>query len=235
MVDQPQHLTAVADSDAAGITGVAEPLNLDAIRSATLHTDPWTYAVVTDTFTTAEARTALTDTYPVSGFKQLSQDDDVKQFVMEVRNDITLRDVADPCPWQSFLRQVHGPAYRDAMQQLTGLDLSDAILKVAFYRYPPNAWFGPHRDDERKLISHIFYCNPEWPDGVGGRLLINGSNDMTDVHSTVTPLMGTSVAVVRSDASWHSIEPVSGEHDFTRKSFIAHFYKPGSEVDFYDR
>ncbi|HEX8627567.1 MAG TPA: 2OG-Fe(II) oxygenase, partial [Catenuloplanes sp.] len=122
-----------------------------------------------------------------------------------------------------------------AMQDLTGLDLTDAILKVAFYRYGPNCWFGPHRDDERKFVSHIIYCNPNWPTDAGGHLLINRTNNMDDVHSKVAPQAGTSVVVVRSDTSWHSIEPVSAQNGRCRRSLIAHFYKPGSDVNFYDR
>jgi hypothetical protein len=233
VADQPQQLTAPGPAD----SGIADdgPINLHAIRTATLHRAPWCYAVIADTFVNDLAMADLVATYPTARFRQVTQNDEYKQFVVQARNDIQLRDLGDPCPWQRFLRQVTGPAYRAAMQDLTGLDLTEAILKVAFYRYPPDAWFSPHPDDERKLLSHIFYINAVWPDDAGGRLLIHARKDPDDVHASVVPLVGTSVAVVRSDNSWHSVQPVAAGCGLTRQSLIAHFYQPGSDVSFYDR
>jgi hypothetical protein len=57
---------------------------------------------------------------------------------------------------------------------------------------------------------------------------------MDDVHTCVAPVAGTSVVVVRSDSSWHSVQPVYPGHGGHRRSLIAHFYRPGSDVDFYD-
>jgi hypothetical protein len=74
-----------------------------------------------------------------------------------------------------------------------------------------------------------------WPDDAGGRLLIHSRKDVTGVHAQVVPLAGTSVVVVRSDNSWHSVEPVNPGCGLTRQSLIAHFYTPGSDVSFYDR
>ncbi|GAA3348746.1 hypothetical protein GCM10020358_68370 [Amorphoplanes nipponensis] len=209
-------------------------LNFAGIRTATLVTDPWTHAVIRDTFVDDTARDALSSTYPTAGFQRLSQDDDKKQFTMEVRNDLDVRE-GDLCPWQQFLAELWSPDYLKAMTELTGLDLDGAEIHAAFYRYPPECWFGPHTDDERKLFSHIIYMAPEWPENAGGRLLINRSKDMTDICDTVIPQAGTSVVVVRSDTSWHSIEPVDPQRGLTRKSIILHAYKPGSNVDFYQR
>ena len=231
MVDHAQPVTPTPPAWATSAQG---PLNIQAIRTATLHRQPWSHAVITDTFSTGDALAALVDTYPTAGFTRLSQDNPDKRFIIEARNDLRLRDASDPCPWQALLAQLTGPAYRQAMQDMTGLDLGDAVLKIAFYRYGPSCWFGPHRDDEQKLVSHIIYFNAQWPDDAGGNLLINRSADMGDVHSRVRPVAGTSVAVVRSDSSWHSVQPVHPDRDYTRKSVIAHFYKPGSAVDFYD-
>lgn len=227
MADQLDQLTAPA-----AVTG--RFLNFDAIRGGTLVTDPWTHAIIRDTFVDDAVRGTLTSTYPTAGFTRLSQDDELKQFTMEVRNDLEIR-AGDPCPWQQFLAELWSADYLTAIAELTGLDLADAEVHAALYRYPPQCWFGPHTDDERKLFSHIIYMNPQWPDGAGGRLLVNGAKDMTDVRDAVVPLAGTSVVVVRSDNSWHSIEPVDPTLGFTRQSIILHAYKPGSNVDFYQR
>ncbi|GGJ75323.1 hypothetical protein GCM10010123_01670 [Pilimelia anulata] len=213
---------------------VTAPLNLAAIRGATVHTQPWTYAIIGDTFASPAITEALTISYPTHGFKRLSQTGTDKNFTLEARNDITLRGPNDPCPWQQLLRQLTDTPYRNALQALTGADLTDAVLKIAFYRYGPDAWFSPHRDDERKLLSHIFYFNTDWPEDIGGDLLINRSNRMLDTHTRVTPNAGTSVVVVRSDNSWHAVQRVDADAGRTRQSLIAHFYQPGSDVSFYD-
>ena len=230
MVDQQAGLT----TGVAGPAGLRSFLNFDAIRSGPLVTDPWSYAVITDTFVDDTARELLTSTYPTEGFQHLEQDDDRKQFSMEVRNDLEIR-VGDSCPWQQLLAELWSPEYLAVISELTGQDLSGAEIHAAFYRYPPTHWFGPHTDDDRKLFSHIIYMAPDWPGDAGGRLLINGAKDMDDVRARVVPVAGTSVVVVRSDTSWHSIEPVDPQRGLIRKSLILHAYKPGSNIDFYQR
>ncbi|HEX8628754.1 MAG TPA: hypothetical protein VF755_11340, partial [Catenuloplanes sp.] len=86
------------------------PMDLHNLSNATLRRDPWTHAIVTDTFVNPDVTATLMGTYPTTGFTRLTQADSDKNFDMEARNDVTMRDLDDPCPWQTLLRQLNSPA-----------------------------------------------------------------------------------------------------------------------------
>lgn len=231
MADQPGPVTAAPAG--SGRADGAGPLSLAALRGATLERTPWAHAVIPDAFTDPGDLSMLLATYPTDGFKQIHQDTPDSPLI-EVRNSMTLPGVDASHPWGRLLAQLASAQYREALQDLTGLDLDGAPFKPAFYRYPPTFRLSPHRDHDSKLISHVLYFNRIWPQGAGGRLLINYTSQATDIHTTVSPVAGTSVVIVRSDDSWHCIEPVSGEHTMPRRSLVLHVHKPGSDVSFYD-
>jgi SM-20-related protein len=207
------------------------PLDLGTIRTAPLDRLPWTYSVIDASYTNPGVARELTDTFPQAGFTAVSQTTVDKQFATEVRNDI---DGDDMHPvWRALLRQVNTPEYCAALAQLVGLDLSGAIVRAAFWRYGPNCWLSPHADDESKVLSHVLYFNHDWPSQAGGHLLINASKDVTDVHRRVAPQAGTSLVIVRSDTSWHSVEPVHPAHARTRQSMTVVFHKPGYDLSYY--
>ena len=91
MADQPQQLTAPDRPSAVAEDG---PVDLHAIRTATLHREPWCYAVIANSFVNELAMADLVATYPTAGFRQVTQNDEHKQFVVQARNDIQLRDLA---------------------------------------------------------------------------------------------------------------------------------------------
>jgi hypothetical protein len=213
------------------MTAVEQPIDLAALRGGALTVDPWPHALLTSTFIDRDTTCALTDSFPNTGFTPVRQDTSVKQFVNEVRNDIYGPDLAQP--WRALLRQVTTTGYRTALEELTGLDLSAGIVRAAFWRYGPECWLSPHPDDESKIVSHVMYFNADWPIDGGGRLLINRSNDMTDVQTCVVPVAGTSVVIVRTDASWHAVEPLAENCPRPRHSLTVVFHRPGFDLSYY--
>ena len=210
---------------------VEQPLDLAALRAATLNDDPWPHAVLTATFTDEATTAALTQSFPSTGFTPARQDTADKHFVNEVRNDVSSPDLAPP--WRALIQQVTTDGYRTALEQLTGIDLSAGIVRAAFWRYGPECWLSPHPDDASKFLSHVMYFNADWPADGGGHLLINRSNDMTDIHVQVTPVAGSSVVIVRSDTSWHAVQPVAATNPRTRHSLTVVFHMPGSDLSYY--
>lgn len=210
---------------------VEMPLDLDTIRTAPLDRIPWTFSVISNCYKPPEVGRQLTDTFPRTGFTPVSKTTVDKQFVTEVRNDVHGDDL-NPL-WQSLLRQVHTPEYRAALAQLAGVDMAGTIVRAAFWRYGPNCWLSPHTDDESKVLTHVLYFNHDWSTEAGGHLLINASKDIIDVHRRVTPRTGTSLVIVRSDRSWHAVEPVHPEHARMRQSLTVVFHKPGYDLSYY--
>lgn len=211
------------------------PLDLDRIRQAGLTEQPWPHSVIDSVIRDPDTLHDLVSTFPTAGFqlvKQPEPDEEGKTLALEIRNDIGRADL-DPA-WKALLKQLHSDAYRQAVEHLTGVSLTDSQRRVAFYRVPPHAWLGVHRDKPNKIVSHIFYFNDDWEAGIGGDLLILDRPDLTRVRRRIAPVAGTSVVVVRGDDSWHAVEKVSAAVDRARCSIIVVFHPADADLSYYE-
>ena len=114
------------------------------------------------------------------------------------------------------------------MSSLTGLDLSSAPLEVNVFHYPPGGSLGAHPDLRDKIVTHALYFNQSWNTEDGGCLTILRSSNAGDIVQAVSPVVGNSAVLVRSDKSWHAVTPVVKSCRLSRRSLTATFYRPGS-------
>ncbi|WP_221800052.1 2OG-Fe(II) oxygenase [Oceanobacter mangrovi] len=72
-----------------------------------------------------------------------------------------------------------------------------------FAHYPPGAFYKKHLDAFRgqsnRVLTTVFYLNPDWQPENGGELLIYQDNDHDDLRSKVLPEMGTLVTFLSED------------------------------------
>ena len=111
---------------------------------------------------------------------------------------------------------------------MTTLNLSQAPIEVNVFHYGAGSWQGPHKDLPAKRVTHVLYFNQDWRAADGGHLRILRSQAMDDIHTAVSPEVGNSSLFVRSDCSWHAVEPVAANCARTRRSVIVTFYHPDS-------
>ncbi|MDX6399707.1 MAG: hypothetical protein QOF27_313 [Gaiellaceae bacterium] len=208
-------------------------IDLTRIHSEALSTDPYRWAHIGDLYAPADAA-ALAASYPDDGFKTLVGADDEKGWEYEVRSLIHMG-AAGPSQaeslsqeWQQLADDLLSPGYRQAMGQLTGHDLSEALVEVNVFHYGPGAWMGPHRDLEAKIVTHVLYFNADWDEKSGGCLAILRSSDMSDVKAEIPPVVGNSAVLVRSEDSWHAVSRIVDGSETSRRSVTVTFYKPGS-------
>jgi Rps23 Pro-64 3,4-dihydroxylase Tpa1-like proline 4-hydroxylase len=198
-----------------------------------LHESPYRWGRIAALFSPDDAR-ALALTYPRDRFKRLADYGGEKDFEYESRSLIPmgqqsisgLRSLSPA--WRALADDLLSRTYRDAMSALTGLDLSDAPLEVNVFHYPPGGSLGPHPDLRDKIVTHVLYFNEQWNDADGGCLQILRSSSAADVVASISPVVGNSAVLVRSDASWHAVSPVVRTCQESRRSLTATFYHPGS-------
>jgi Rps23 Pro-64 3,4-dihydroxylase Tpa1-like proline 4-hydroxylase len=208
-------------------------IDFDRIARHRLETEPYRWAVVDRLFVPADAA-ALAATFPRDHFKRLSHYGGDKDSEYEARALIGMGEttVSRPGPlsasWRTLAGDLLSPEYRAAMSALTGLDLATVPLEVNVFHYPPGGVLGAHPDLKDKIVTHVLYFNPSWNDADGGCLTILRSSDARDVVRTVSPIVGSSAVLVRSDDSWHAVTPVVRSCRLSRRSLTATFYHPGS-------
>lgn len=209
-------------------------IHLSQIEQHQLETEPYRWARIDGLFS-PEDGAALAATYPRDHFKLLSAHGGEKDYEYEARSLIRMNATSASFPerlspaWQGFAADLLTPAYRAAMSRLVGRDLSEAPLEVNVFHYGPGCSLGAHPDLPDKVVTHIFYFNEEWSCDNGGCLAILRSKDERDVAAKIPPLVGTSGVLVRSDDSWHAVEPVVRGSQRSRRSVTVTFYQPGSQ------
>lgn len=208
-------------------------IDLERISQANLETEPYRWAAVDQLFSPADAA-ALTATFPHDHFKRLSHYGGDKDSEYEARALIGFgaHTIARPGElsqaWRELANDFLSPGYRGAISSFTGCDLTDALLEVNVFHYPPGGVLGPHPDLPDKIVTHVLFFNRVWNDEDGGCLTILRSADPQDVLKRISPVVGTSAVLVRSDNSWHAVSPLLRSCRHSRRSLTATFYHPGS-------
>jgi SM-20-related protein len=206
-------------------------IKLNRFSASHLETAPYRWAPIDRLFSPQDAA-ALAATFPQDHFRRLATYNDQKEFEYEIRCLIRMGEVSISgvkqlsTAWRALANDFLSPAYRAAMSSFTGFDLSDAPLEVNVFDYPPGGSQGAHPDHRDKIVTHVLYFNESWNDEDGGCLTILRSPDPRDVAVQVSPLVGNSAVLVRSDDSWHAVSPVAKHCRRSRRSLTATFYRP---------
>src|SRR5204863_9356245 len=103
-----------------------------------------------------------------------------------------------------------------------------AQMEVNAVHYGPGARLGPHLDLREKIATQVLYFNETWNAEDGGCINILRSSNAGDVAAEITPIIGHSVVLVRSDRSWHTVTRVVDGCHRSRRSLNVIFHLPGS-------
>jgi hypothetical protein len=114
--------------------------------------------------------------------------------------------------WQKLIvQELWSPTYRKIMEELSGLNLENHSVIVSFERRHsrPAGSFLPHTDGKHKTLTHLLYLQEQWSVEWGGSFCVLSSDQPGSVVYENPPVINSSVAIVRSDNSWHRIAPIS--------------------------
>ncbi|MGZ7080811.1 MAG: 2OG-Fe(II) oxygenase, partial [Thermoanaerobaculia bacterium] len=156
----------------------------------------------------------IAKTFPGDHFKRLEDYAGEKDFQYEARALLGMGEQSISRPrylsraWQQLAADFLSPEYRAAMSALTGYDLGTVPIEVNVFHYPPGGELGAHTDLRDKIVTHVLYFNESWDDEDGGCLTILRSSNPRDLVRVVSPLVGNSAVIVRSNNSWHAVSPV---------------------------
>jgi SM-20-related protein len=207
-------------------------IDLNRISRSHLETEPYQWAAVSELFAAADAA-ALAATFPRDHFKRVADHAGEKKHEYQVRSLIRMSaqsisgEKQLSHAWQALAHDLLSPAYRSAMSELTGIDLSAAELEVNVFHYPPGGLHGAHTDHPDKIVTHVLYFNECWNDDDGGCLLILKSSDLREIATRISPRVGNSAVLVRSDGSWHAVSQLVPTCQLSRRSLTATFFHPG--------
>ncbi|WP_165356613.1 polysaccharide pyruvyl transferase family protein [Sphingosinicella sp. BN140058] len=208
-------------------------LDIAAIETAAIATQPYRWAHIENLFAPEDART-LAEAFPSDSFRRVAGNDGEKSYQYLSRSlvhmgasEITRPERLHPA-WRALLGDLLSRRYREALSEATGLDLGKAPMEINAIHFGAGAWLGPHVDLKDKIATHILYFNEDWDSADGGCLQVLRSRDDADREAEILPIVGGSALLVRSDDSWHSVSPVARGCRTSRKNINVIFHLPGS-------
>ncbi|MBW4616062.1 MAG: 2OG-Fe(II) oxygenase [Desmonostoc vinosum HA7617-LM4] len=111
--------------------------------------------------------------------------------------------------WRQLIEGLWTDSYRAAMAKMSGLELKDCLMDIGFRRYKLGQLHHPHTDEPNKVLTHLLFFNQQWSMDWGGCLRILKDSQPESVFQDILPLNDSSVAIVRSDNSWHTVTPLT--------------------------
>ena len=208
-------------------------INIDKINNAKIESNPYEWGFIDNLFSAVDKK-RLSVEYPTDHFKSVNGYDGEKSYVYECRNLIGMGSNTASyeqnlgASWLGLCRDLLSPDYKNALSDLCKRDLSSVPMEVNVFHYSPGTWMGPHVDLKDKIVTHVLYFNETWDDDQGGCHSILNSNNPNDVYTRISPLTGNSALLIRSNHSWHAVEPVKPGTKQSRRSVTVTFYHPGS-------
>ncbi|MFE4668150.1 2OG-Fe(II) oxygenase [Streptomyces sp. NPDC056716] len=215
-------------------------LDLSALRRAEPAARPYHWVELPDTLHGPGGRTAerLEAEFPTRGFRLTERTDAGAGKTYRTRN-LPLIEEGRPVAgsrfaltplWRRLVDELASADYRSAVAGAVGRPLDGCLAEARVVRYGPGYWIAPHTDRADKVVTQLWYFNSHWPAHWRGTLRILGSQAEDDVRAEITPRQGSSVLLVRSDDSWHSVSPVSPEATQDRRTLLLHFVDPAVDA-----
>jgi hypothetical protein len=122
--------------------------------------------------------------------------------------------------FEAFWKEVQSEEFRAHFAAKFGVDLTGHPMMATAREYIESADGGIHTDSKTKVITILFYFNPEWPHE-GGRLrFLRSETDLEDYGGEVAPLDGTMLAFRVSDKSFHGHKPHSGHRRMVQVHWV---------------
>ncbi len=184
-------------------------INLKALTSATLKTQPFNYATIEQFIAAKYAQDLLMELPSRGNYKSSRTDGSDKTYnvvnnILLTLGDNTYNKASEPSKlWSDFIEQLHGLPYRQTLGSLLDIDLTDSPMEITLKRYRYEDFISAHTDKKSVRATHMIFLNPVWEKNWGG--LLHFQTDSKDDFETFLPSYSTSVAFVRAENSWHRV------------------------------
>lgn len=125
--------------------------------------------------------------------------------------------------WQRMANFLQGETYCAALERLTGQGLNGRRRTLNMWSYAPGDLLGPHLDHPEKIVTQIFYLSEDWTTREGGRLAILLNNSIESAIRHVPAEFGSSFIFLRSEKSWHAVEPIAPNSNDRRSMTLTYW------------
>jgi len=198
-------LTLSGRAPAPAAASPCRVLNLEAVKSAPVTTDPYPFFVVDQCIRPERLDAVLAQAPHIR---------DGGSFPMD-----NFRTGPD---FEALLAELGGPALREVLEQKFGLSLAGRPCVTTARGYSRAKDGRIHRDSKSKLVTILIYLNgKEWPDATGRLRILRSKTDMNASVAEIAPTGGSLVAFKVTENGWHGYPAFEGERRSIQFNYVA--------------
>jgi SM-20-related protein len=177
--------------------------NLDAIRHADLHKDPFDFMVAPG-FLSPEALARVNADYPA----------------IDTAANHALETLSYGPQFAALMEEMQGEEFANAIGEKFDLDLASLPNTVTVRKFCERTDGNIHTDHKSKIITVLVYFNETWEHEEGQLRMLRSRDDIEDYVAQVPPLGGTLLAFRRTDHSWHGHTQFVGERRMVQLNYL---------------
>lgn len=178
-------------------------INLQALRDAELHTDPFDYMVVPGFLSPAVLARVNAD-YPA----------------IDTAANHALDNLQYGPAFAELMRELQGRDFAAALGERFHMDLASLPTTVTVRKFCERTDGNIHTDHKSKVVTVLVYFNETWPHEDGQLRMLRSKHDIEDYAAQVPPLGGTLLAFRRTDHSWHGHTRFVGERRMVQVNYL---------------
>lgn len=178
-------------------------ININALRTAALHSDPFDYMVVPG-FLGAEALARVNSDYPS----------------IESAANHTLESLSYGVAFEALMEELRGPDVAAVLGEKFDMELASLPTTVTIRKFCERTDGNIHTDHKSKVITMLLYFNEQWDHEEGQLRLLRSKDDIENYAAQVSPLGGTLLAFRRTDHSWHGHTRFVGERRMVQVNYL---------------
>jgi SM-20-related protein len=178
-------------------------INIDALRTAPLQSDPFDYLVVPG-FLGAEALARVNRDYPA----------------IDSAANHALENLSYGSAFEALMEELRSPAFATQLGEKFDMELASLPTTVTVRKFCERTDGNIHTDHKSKVITVLVYFNEQWDHEEGQLRLLRAKDDIENYAAQVPPLGGTLLAFRRTDHSWHGHTRFVGERRMVQVNYL---------------
>lgn len=178
-------------------------LNLEAVRSAALVTEPFDFLVAPNAFAPGT-------------LEQINQD----YPEIESAANHELENLTSGPAFAALMEELQGPALAAELGRIFAMDLPALPTTVTVRKFCERTDGNIHTDHKSKVLTVLVYFNEEWEHEEGQLRMLRSKDDIENYAAQVTPMGGTLLAFRRTDHSWHGHTRFVGERRMVQVNYL---------------
>jgi len=178
-------------------------LNLDSIRAAPLHTDPFPYMIIKNVINPTFI-SQISETFPT----------------IKTRGSYPLNALSYEGAFEKLIAELQFPQLKKVIGDRFAMNLDDNPCMITLRGHTAKKDGRIHIDSASKLVTVLLYLNQGWQSNAGRLRLLYNKKNLDHFAAEVSPEIGTCLIFKVTANCWHGHAPFIGERRSIQLNYV---------------